>query len=83
MASITSEFPQISFDTQLMDNMDDLWFVRILTNDERREYILEKCGGDLMAAYDACIQEYLGGRKVEKLSDCFKRTCRLKEYIKN
>ena len=82
MSAMNSEFPQFTFDTSLLDPLDDLWFLRILTNDAKREFLLDKSSGDLTSAYDICIEEFVEGRKVEQISDCYVRTARLKEYLK-
>ncbi len=88
MSNFTKEFPQITFDTTLLDQLFELWWLDVLTNENSRDYLLLKSGkGDVKNAYKVVLKEYekdCYGKEscIESGRDCYARTQLLKSYLR-
>ena len=88
MSDFTDSYPQIQFDTSLLDQLSDLWWLDILTNEKSKEKMLRKTSsGDVKNAYKAMLEEYekdCYGKEscIESASDLFDRTKLLKAFLR-
>lgn len=88
MKSFTTEFPRISFDTTLLDQLSELWWLDVLTNEKARAKMLEKtANADVKGAYRVMLEEYENdcyGKEscIESARDCFTRTQLLKGLLR-
>ena len=89
MNDFSTQFPQISFDTTLLDQLSELWWLDILTNDKAKALMLQKTqNGDVKNAYRVMLDEYekdCYGKEscIESARDCFTRTQLLKGYMRD
>jgi len=87
MNDFTSEFPQITFDTTLLDQLNELWWLDVLTNEKARTTMLKKtANGDVKNAYRIMLEEYekdcyAKESCIESARDCFTRTQLLKAML--
>lgn len=88
MESFTDEFPQLTFDTTLLDQLSELWWLDVLSNEKSKDKMISKtANGDVKNAYRVMLEEYANdcyGKEscIESARDCFNRTQLLKNYLR-
>ena len=70
IADVQEKNPKIKFDTSILDNLSESWFLDILTDPALRAELKRE---SLEEVYDAILQKYKLGKGVEKNQGIYDR----------